>query len=142
MHFLLKEYTFSQHPSCNITAADFWPKNNNTTMMRVCALISILSVNRDVINFLSCRRKNKSYRRINRLAKRVSHLTQAPRSSGINGVKSCILAFSWHQICCLKYLIFLMDIFNKQSNTHKIFKTWRRYILGEPRRALQTQFEQ
>jgi hypothetical protein len=31
---------------------------------------------RDVINFLSFRRKNKSYRRIDRLVKRVPHIAQ------------------------------------------------------------------
>jgi len=92
---------------------------------------------RDVINFLSCRRKNKSYRRMNRLAKPVSHLAQlggiygrgsgVPRGSGINGAKSCILAISWHQICFLKYLIFLWTFL-----TNTIFKTWRRYFLWEP----------
>ena len=41
---------------------------------------------RDVINFLSFRRKNKSYRRIDRLVKRVSHIAQ--------GGGTCILKFS------------------------------------------------
>ena len=78
---------------------------------------------------MSCRRKNKSYRRINRLAKRVAARWYYGTGSGVNGAKSCILNFSWHQICCLKYLIFLWTFL---TNTRKIFKVWRRYILGEP----------
>jgi hypothetical protein len=51
------------------------------------------------------------------------------RGSVVNGAKSCILAFSWHQICSLKHLIFLWTFLTR---THKIFKTWRRYIVVEP----------
>ena len=81
----------------------------------ICIAWGILNCfKRDVINFLSCRRKNKSYRRNNRLAKRVSDLSQLGgiygRGSGVNGAKSCMLSIFWHQICFLKYLLFLMDI--------------------------------
>ena len=104
--------------------------------------------NRDVINFLSCRRKNKNYRRINRLAKRVSHLAQ---QGGIYGRgtegqgaskgpqklwgKWCKILHSSHLMASNLLPRILNFLWTFLTNTRKIFKNVKKI---HPRRALQT----
>jgi hypothetical protein len=41
---------------------------------------------------------------------------KTPRSSGVNGEKSCILGFSWHLISLLKKMWFLLWLFSFSHN--------------------------